>query len=87
MDGVAVVLAPGAFKTDKAKTAHGLVRGSERFDVVGVIDAIGRRCRTPAMALDGQRRDIPIFASLADARAGARPRPTPASWGWRWPVG
>src|SRR5882672_1639815 len=39
MDGVAVVLAPGAFRTDSAKTAHGLVRGSERFEVVAVLDA------------------------------------------------
>ena len=36
MDGTAVVLAPGLYKTENAKTAHGLVRGSDRFDIVGV---------------------------------------------------
>jgi uncharacterized NAD-dependent epimerase/dehydratase family protein len=74
MDGVAVVLAPGAFRSDKAKTAHGLVRGSERFDVVGVIDASAAG-QDAGLALDGHRRDIPIFASLAEARAGARRPP------------
>src|SRR5687768_7579932 len=71
MEGVAVVLAPGAFQTDKAKTAHGLVRGSDRFDVVGVIDsaAAGQDAGT---LLDGRPRQIPVFASLAEARAAAR---------------
>lgn len=74
MDGHAVVLAPGAFKTDQAKTAHGLVRGSERFQVVGVIDASAAG-EDAGVALDGQARGIPIFASIAAAIAGARPRP------------
>ena len=72
--GTAVVLAPGAFATDKAKTAHGLVRGSERFDVVGVIDST-LAGRDAGEVLDGRRRDIPIFATLADARTGARQVP------------
>jgi uncharacterized NAD-dependent epimerase/dehydratase family protein len=74
MTGVAVVLAPGAFRTDSAKTAHGLVRGTERFEVVGVIDAASAGMDA-GVALDGRRRDIPIFASLAEARAGARKPP------------
>jgi uncharacterized NAD-dependent epimerase/dehydratase family protein len=74
MDGIAVVLAPGAFKTETAKTAHGLVRGSERFDIVGVIDASAAG-QDAGEALDGRRRDIPIFASLAEAQERARRRP------------
>ncbi len=75
MRSAAIVLAPGAFKTDSAKTAHGLVRGSERFDVVAVVDpsATGQDAGT---VLDGRDRGIPIFASLDDAIAGARIRPT-----------
>lgn len=68
------MLAPGAFATDKAKTAHGLVRGSERFRVVGVIDAASAG-RDAGEVLDGRRREIPIFASLAEARRQARPAP------------
>jgi uncharacterized NAD-dependent epimerase/dehydratase family protein len=74
MDGIAVVLAPGAFRTDGAKTAHGLVRGSERFDVVAVVDADAAG-QDAGVALDGRARSIPIFASLAEAIAGARRRP------------
>jgi uncharacterized NAD-dependent epimerase/dehydratase family protein len=75
-DGTAVVLAPGTFATDKAKTAHGLVRGSERFDVVGVIDD-SQACvgRDAGEVLDGRPRNIPIFATLADALKGAPRRP------------
>src|SRR4051812_4255441 len=74
MDGIAVVLAPGAFRTDSAKTAHGLVRGSERFEVVAVLDADAAGHDAGAL-LDGKRRDIPVFASLDAALGGARHRP------------
>jgi uncharacterized NAD-dependent epimerase/dehydratase family protein len=74
MDGTAIVIAPHAFRTDGAKTAHGLVRGSERFEVVAVLDpdAAGHDA---GELLDGRRRDIPVFATLSDALAGARRRP------------
>jgi uncharacterized NAD-dependent epimerase/dehydratase family protein len=74
MDGVAVVLAPGAFRTDSAKTAHGLVRGSERFEVVAVLDADAAG-HDAGELLDGHRRGVPIFASLVEALDGARRRP------------
>lgn len=74
MDGIALVLAPGLYLTEHAKTAHGLVRGSERFDIVGVIDpsAVGRDA---GMALDGKPRGIPIFESLDAGIGGAARRP------------
>jgi uncharacterized NAD-dependent epimerase/dehydratase family protein len=73
-DGVAVILAPNAFRTDGAKTAHGLVRGTERFEVVAVVDpdAAGHDA---GEVLDGKKRGIPICASLSAAVAGARHRP------------
>lgn len=74
MDGIAVVLAPGAFKTDSAKTAHGLVRGSDRFDIVGVVDADAAGADAGEL-LDGRSRGIPVFATLAQALAEARQRP------------
>jgi uncharacterized NAD-dependent epimerase/dehydratase family protein len=73
-DGVAIILAPSAYRTDGAKTAHGLVRGTERFEIVGVVDADAAG-HDAGEVLDGRRRDIPIFASLAEAIAGARRRP------------
>ena len=38
IDGKALVYADGAFNTPNGKTAHGLVRFTERYEVVGVID-------------------------------------------------
>ncbi len=73
-DGIAVVLAPGTFSTDRAKTAHGLVRGSDRFEVVGVIDA-ATAGRDAGDVLEGRASGVPIFATLADALRNARQRP------------
>lgn len=66
--GTALVLTAGMLQHSNAKTAHGLIRGSERFQVVGVID-------TPSAGLDageivdGQPRQIPVFATLTEALA------------------
>ena len=37
--GNAVVLTNGKFESKSAKTAHGLIRGSSRFNIVAVIDS------------------------------------------------
>ena len=66
MTQTAILLADGRFQTDWAKTAHGLVRGPSRYDIVGVVDA---RCAgsDAGEVLDGKRRDIPVFASVSEA--------------------
>ena len=71
----AVVLANGHFADSFAKTAHGLVRGSRRFEVVGVVDPTCAGADAGEL-LDGRRRSIPISASLPDAvtRAAKPPR-------------
>ncbi len=74
MDGTALVLAPGLYLTEHAKTAHGLVRGSERFDIVGVIDPAAAG-KDAGLALDGNPRGIPIFESLEAGLKGAPRRP------------
>ena len=38
IDGKALVYSDGAFNTPNGKTAHGLVRFTERYEVVGVSD-------------------------------------------------
>jgi uncharacterized NAD-dependent epimerase/dehydratase family protein len=72
-DGVAVILAPNAFRTDGAKTAHGLVRGTERFEIVAVVDPDAAGLDAGEV-LDGKRRGIPICASLSEAVAGGSRR-------------
>lgn len=62
----AIVLAEGLYRSGDAKTAHGLVRGPSRWPVVGVIDSSCAGADAGEL-LDGRRREVPIFASLADA--------------------
>ncbi|HEY7113479.1 MAG TPA: DUF1611 domain-containing protein [Thermoanaerobaculia bacterium] len=74
MDGTAVVLCEGYFATNNGKTAHGLVRGSERYRILGVIDA-PTAGRDAGEVLDGVRRGIPVFASLPEALARLPEKP------------
>ena len=66
MKSSAIVLANRLFKTPNGKVAHGLIRGSDRFEVTAVVDP---DCagEDAGEALDGERRDIPIVASLEEA--------------------
>jgi len=63
MDGRAVLLTQGMLDTHNAKTAHGLIRGTERYQVVGVIDHKNAG-KDAGEVLDGQVRNIPIFDSV-----------------------
>ncbi|MEP6995584.1 MAG: DUF1611 domain-containing protein [Acidobacteriota bacterium] len=74
MDGTAIVVCDGLFATANAKTAHGLVRGTERYRILAVIDA-PTAGRDAGDVLDGRRRDIPVFASIPGALAALRQTP------------
>lgn len=74
MDGTAVVLCANGFRTDDCKTAHGLVRGGDRYRVVGIVDATCAGSDAGTL-LDGTPRGIPVFASLSDALARLPERP------------
>ncbi len=66
MDGTAIVVCDGLFATANAKTAHGLVRGTERYRILAVIDAPSAG-RDAGDVLDGRPRGIPVHASIRDA--------------------
>lgn len=70
-DGQAVVYCQGAFNTPNGKTAHGLVRRTDRYKVLSVVDA-AYAGQDAAEVLDGVNAGIPVYASLADALAGAK---------------
>ncbi|HEY1250089.1 MAG TPA: DUF1611 domain-containing protein [Thermoanaerobaculia bacterium] len=74
MDGTALVVCDDLFATADAKTAHGLVRGTERYTIVGVIDG-PTAGRDAGEVLDGRPRGIPVFASIALALAALPKRP------------
>lgn len=74
MDGTAIVVCDDLFATPNAKTAHGLVRATERYRLLGVIDG-PTAGRDAGEALDGVRRGIPIFAAISDALRALPQRP------------
>lgn len=61
----AVVITGGYLDTNSAKTAHGLIRGSERFNVIGIIDEKSAG-RDAGEVLDKKHRDIPVYASMPE---------------------
>jgi uncharacterized NAD-dependent epimerase/dehydratase family protein len=74
MNGTAIVLCAGYFATTNGKTAHGLVRGTDRYRIAGVVDA-PTAGRDAGEILDGQPRGIPVFASLSEALARLAQKP------------
>ena len=71
MDGNALVLCEGAFGTLNGKTAHGLIRFTQRYKILGVIDSTYAG-RDAGEVLDGKSCGIPIYSSLAVALQATR---------------
>jgi uncharacterized NAD-dependent epimerase/dehydratase family protein len=73
-EGTAIVLCEGVFGTTGGKTAHGLVRHTDRYRVLAVIDS---RClgRDAGEILDGAPAGIPVVRDVAEALRVAPARP------------
>ncbi|NNF02125.1 MAG: DUF1611 domain-containing protein [Bacteroidia bacterium] len=70
IDGPAIVYCEGAFNTPEGKTAHGLVRFTNRYSVFGVIDSkhVGKDAKE---VLDNVKSNIMIYKDLASALTSA----------------
>ena len=62
-EGTAVVYCEGAYNTPNGKTAHGLVRFTNRYTVKSVIDS-RYAGQDAGMVIDRKDKNIPIFTSL-----------------------
>lgn len=73
MDGVALVYCEKMFSTIWGKTAHGLVRFTNRYQIGGVIDSdhVGKDA---GMVLDGKESGIPFYGDIDSALQGCRER-------------
>ncbi|MFW5715793.1 MAG: DUF1611 domain-containing protein [bacterium] len=71
MDGNALVYCEAYFNTPWGKTAHGLVRFTRRYNIVGVIDS-RYAGQDAGEVLDRRPNGIPISASLDEAVETAR---------------
>ena len=76
IDGKALVYADGAFNTPEGKTAHGLVRFTKRYEVVGVIDH-RYAGQDAGNVLDAKPNGIPVFETLEAAMAACTPESRP----------
>ncbi len=63
---ITTVYCEGAYNTTNGKTAHGLVRFTERYDIQSIIDS-RYKGQDAGMALDGKNNGIPIVGSLEEA--------------------
>ncbi len=62
----AIVITNGLLHTSDAKTAHGLIRGTERYKIVAVIDSV-HAGKDAGEVLDGKHRNIPVYADADTA--------------------
>ena len=64
----AIVLTDGMLHQADAKTAHGLIRGTDRYKIVAVIDSV-HAGKDAGDVLDGVHRNIPVFTNIEEAIA------------------
>ncbi|MGD8538877.1 MAG: DUF1611 domain-containing protein [Candidatus Aminicenantes bacterium] len=77
-EGNAIVFCEGAFGTPNGKTAHGLVRRTNRYRVLSVIDSKHAN-KDSGEILDGRPNGISIFSDLSTAMENSQktgPNPT-----------
>jgi len=74
MMGTAVILTNGFLDKEDAKTAHGLIRGTERFRITGVIDH-NNAGKDAGKILDGVHRNIPVYSDITDCLAHQGKKP------------
>jgi uncharacterized NAD-dependent epimerase/dehydratase family protein len=70
--GKAIVYCDREYLTANGKTAHGLVRHTNRYEIVGVVDSAAP-VGDAGTILDGKPRDIPLFNDLEDAYRKTKP--------------
>jgi len=62
----AIILTLGSMNQTDAKTAHGLIRGTQRFEILAVVDSMNYGFDA-GEKLDGTYRNIPIISSVKEA--------------------
>jgi uncharacterized NAD-dependent epimerase/dehydratase family protein len=74
MSNQAIIITGGLLDTISAKTAHGLIRGTERFSIVGIIDH-KYPGKDAGEVLDGRKRNIPIYGTIHDFLTTSKEKP------------
>ena len=82
----AIVYCESQFGMMDGKTANGLIRFSEKYDIIGVIDST-KADRDSGEILDGEKNDIPIYKNLDEALTAIRFKPEFLIYGMAPPEG
>lgn len=77
-EGNAIIYCQGAFGTTYGKTAHGLVRRTQRYRVLSVVDSL-HAGGDAGMILDRKPKGIRLFANVQQAVDAARTNGHPAT--------
>jgi len=77
-EGNAIVYCEAAFKTTNGKTAHGLVRRTNRYRLLSVVDS-RYAGQDAGQVLDGHQNGIPILGNIGKAVEAAKTSGVPAS--------
>jgi uncharacterized NAD-dependent epimerase/dehydratase family protein len=78
IDGNAIVYCEGAFGTTFGKTAHGLVRRTERYHILSVVDSLYAGSDAGDI-LDGRANGIPVYKDVRRAFDESKSRGEPAT--------
>ena len=62
----AIIITNGLLQTGDAKTAHGLIRESKRYEITAVVDHL-HAGKDAGEVLDGRKRGIPVYATVEEA--------------------
>lgn len=68
ISGKAVIITGGLLNSNNAKTAHGLLRISNRFEIIGVIDK-NSAGKDAGMVVDGRANGVPVVATIEEFNA------------------
>jgi uncharacterized NAD-dependent epimerase/dehydratase family protein len=65
ISGKAVIITGGLLDTNSAKTAHGLMRHSKRFEIIGVIDN-KHAGKDAGQVVEGRPNNVPVAGTIDD---------------------
>jgi uncharacterized NAD-dependent epimerase/dehydratase family protein len=86
MKDAAIILTGGILNQGNAKTAHGLIRNTSRYNIQGVIDKTSAG-KDAGKIVDGIERGIPVYYDVKDFLAGMEVKPRFAIIGVAFPGG
>ncbi len=86
MNEKAIILTGGILNRGNAKTAHGLIRTTSRYDIIGVIDEHSAG-QDAGYVVDKITRNIPVYANVSEFLKNTSEKPKYAIIGVAFPGG